>query len=70
MQTTFDARKNEFTVTIGRQELEDAFRSPSELQLLMHNICLQSYGTRMADELFPIGELSDKVINFIRKDRT
>ena len=56
MNSVFDERRKAFTVTIGKKELEDAFKSSDNLQFLLHDICLTTYGKQMADKLFPIGK--------------
>lgn len=56
MTSIFDERGNKFIITISKKELEDAFKSFDNLQFLLHDICLTTYGKQMADELFPLGQ--------------
>lgn len=46
-------------VELSRQDLEQAFKSERDLQILLHNVCLKAYGLHMANLLFPIESEED-----------
>lgn len=56
IKSVFDTHRNEYNVTISKQELDDAFKSEQKFQLCLHNIVLATHGKDLADELFPIQE--------------
>lgn len=43
-------------VELSRQDLEQAFKSEKDLQILLHNVCLKAYGLHMANLLFPVDD--------------
>lgn len=56
IKSVFDTKRNEFNVTITKQELDEAFKSEQHLQRCLHNIVVATHGKDLADELFPIQE--------------
>ena len=43
-----------YTVTVTKAELEKAFSSPTNYQLLLHDICAKTHGEYIAERLFPV----------------
>lgn len=41
-------------VELSKEDLEQAFKSERDLQILLHNVCLKAYGLHTANLLFPI----------------
>lgn len=55
MKVKRDYFRDCYTVTIDRKELHKAFENYDEFQQLLHDICKNTYGEKIANELFPIG---------------
>lgn len=43
-----------FEVSLTKDDLEKAFSSETDFQLLLHTVVLSTYGKELADKLFPI----------------
>ena len=56
MRSTFDDKRNEYTVTISKAELANAFKSENDLQTFLHEIVANTYGEWMAEATFPINK--------------
>lgn len=54
MRSEFDPQKNEFNVTITKDDLNKAMRSADDLYLFMHEIVSSTYGDWMAEAAFPL----------------
>ena len=55
MKVKHDWLDGSYTVTINRKELHKAFENYHQFQQLLHDICKNVYGEKIANELFPIG---------------
>ena len=54
MRVLYKPLTNEYEVTVNKDDLLTAFISKDELNKLMHDIVVLTYGEKAADELFPI----------------
>lgn len=56
MKVKYDWLSGCYTVTLNRKELHKAFENYQQFQQLLHDICKNVYGEKIADKLFPIGD--------------
>lgn len=54
MRVLYKPLTNEYEVTLNKDDLFTAFISKDELNKLMHDIVVLTYGEKAADGLFPL----------------
>ena len=54
MITEYNDKRNEWNVTLSISDLQSAFQSEQDLQILLHSIVEQTYGSFVADNCFPL----------------
>lgn len=54
MKVEKDIIKNEFNVSLSKEELERAFQSKENLINLMYDIAKNTYGKEIADKMFRV----------------
>lgn len=54
MKVTANNERNQFIVTTSKGELIKAFTTEHELQKFLHELCANTYGEALANDLFPL----------------
>ena len=54
MITEYNEKDKEWNVTLSINDLQSAFQSERDLNVLLHSIVEQTYGRFVADKCFPL----------------